>query len=203
MYLGLVIAGSTPQVLAQDKTDTDITINKRPLYDLSDSVRKKIGNKEIDLTAPFSVECEAFFTSKGNLDQKLSKFTVISGDPKMAELAKNAIEAIGDSGYFQYLQAFDHISKAQIKISQDSQNFSLNILSNAKSKERARTISSALTTLISLAVMQSKNEDDKFLLKGVTTTSDKTAFEIKFVLPANELQNFILRKITAQINDQP
>ncbi|MBK7392902.1 MAG: hypothetical protein IPI64_06305 [Chloracidobacterium sp.] len=203
MYLGLVLAGATPQVLAQGKSDADITINKRPLTDFADSIRKKIESKEIDLTAPFSVECEAYFTPKGGLDQKLSKFTVISGDPKMVELAKNAIEAIGDSGYFQYLQAFDHISKGQIKISQDSQNFTTSILSNAKSPERARIMSSALSTLIRFGVMQTKSEDGKLILRGLAASADQTAFEIKLVMSASEFRELILHKIALSVNDKP
>ena len=202
MYLGLVLAGATPQVLAQGKAETDVTINKRPLADLSESVRKKHENKEIDLTAPFSVECEAYFTRKGGLDLKLSKFTVISGDPQMAELAENGIEAIGDSGYFQYLQALE-ISKAKIKIWQDSQNFSLSILSNAKTADKSRTMSSALNIATQIGMKQTKNEDDRLLMKAMSASSDQTALEIKFVLSANEFRELILRKIATPVNDQP
>jgi hypothetical protein len=184
VYLGLLLAGATSQLLAQTKSSREIAINKKPLVDFADDVAGKSKTEEVDLKEPFSIEYEVFFNNKGGLDLKKSRIVRSDGNPKLVEVAKRGIEAIGDSGYFQYLQ-----------------NLSVNILSNLQTKEKARSITSMLKLMIEVAKTQTKNEDDRMLLKHMNVTSSESAFIISLVIPSAQVREMTLSKLAKSSNE--
>jgi len=199
-FCGILLMFAAFPVLAQDKPVVETSINKRLLADFAYDVYKKWNAKEVDLNAPFSLEFEGFITNTGKLDLERSKIVRSEGDPKLVDIVKNGIEAIGESGYFQYLQQLG-VEKATIVASQDSQNFSISMLSDSKTKERASTIASGLNAAVKMGKMQTKNDDEKLLLDNTTVTSGDSAFKISLAIPSARFQEMILRNIAKSAND--
>lgn len=194
VYLGLLLAGATPQVLAQAKPVAEVSINKKPLVDFADDVARKSNSKEVDLNEPFSIEYEAFFDNKGRLDLKRSRIVRSDGDPKLVEVARRGIEAVGDSGWFQYVRDLG-VEKVTIIASQDNENVSLSIQSEAKTKERARTIVAGLNTMVRIGAEQAKNSNDRLLLQNTKATSNESIFTISLVVPYPKFQEMILSRV--------
>lgn len=194
MYLGLLLAGAAPQLLGQTESGRGTAINKKPLVDFADDVARKFNTKEVDLNGLFSIEYEAFFDNKGRLDLKKSRIVRSDGDPKLVEVAKRGIEAVGDSGWFQYVRDLD-VEKLTIIASQDNENVSLNIQSEAKTKERARTIVSGLNMMVRIGAEQAKNSNDRLLLQNTKATTNETIFTISLVVPHAKFQEMILSSV--------
>src|SRR4051794_23574404 len=95
----LISAAMFVAVLVCASYGQSVQVNDRPLRDFGESVRARIDQKQLDVTKPFSVEISAVIKEDGRLDRNASKFTAESGDPKMVEVAKQAILAMGESGY--------------------------------------------------------------------------------------------------------
>ena len=77
------------------------------MRDLGKTVAEKVDNKEVDLSQNFTVIAEATLTPDGKMDTSIerktkkpkSQFIKWDGDPRMIEVVKQSIEAIGDSGW--------------------------------------------------------------------------------------------------------
>ena len=105
----------TPDVnptIDKNETVSEITINKVPLQKLGSDVKVKFDKKEIDLNQNFTVIADGVLTKDGKLDvttdkktgQPKSRILKSDGDPQMVEIAKQAIAAVGDSGWLGYLR---------------------------------------------------------------------------------------------------
>src|SRR5690349_9962881 len=99
------------------------SINKKPLQDFAANLDSKLDKDKIDLTKPFSVTLEGYLTEDGRFDPKRSKFTKVEGDPRIVEVGKDAIIALGDSGMLGYLRNLG-VEKIRLDLSQNENNVS-------------------------------------------------------------------------------
>lgn len=184
-------------VIGQDQSGHEIEINKRPLINFSESFRSKVEKGQVDLTQSFFVECRAFLTNKGIFDSKQTKFTKSEGDPGLVALAKEGIEAIGASGFLQYLQ---NVGANEFLISSAQQNdrFLLKIQSELSTKERARTVASGITLVLKVAGMQVKSEDERLLLNNTKVEANASIVSIGFEMAGPQFREFLLRKMAKQ-----
>ncbi len=179
---------------------TEITINKHLLQDFAENVKGKVDAKEIDLNAEFSVELEGVLSKDGHFDIKQTKFTKSDGDKQIVDIAKNAIEAVGDSGWLGYLRNLG-IEKIKVSLSQDKQDFRAIISSEQPNQNKANTISSSFRALISLALLMDKTSDkklgadEKLLLSNSKVTSEGNNFILKIEIPKVSFQEMISRKL--------
>jgi hypothetical protein len=179
---------------------TEITINKRPLRDFARFVNEKVIAKEVDLNEEFLVELEGVLRKDGHFDIKQTKFTKSEGDKKIVDIAKNAIEAISDSGWLGYLSNIG-VEKIKVSLSQDKQTFRTIIDGEQPTAEKARIISSAFNTLLKFAVMLDKDNskklgtDEKFLLSNTKAASEGNNFILKIEIPKVTFQEMIDRKL--------
>jgi hypothetical protein len=70
VYLGLLIFGSGVLYAQPARNNHGVMIDKKPLRDFAESIKRKVTNKEVNLAAPFSVEMEVYLTQNGSLTQK-------------------------------------------------------------------------------------------------------------------------------------
>jgi hypothetical protein len=195
LVIGLIcLAGLS--VFAQ----TEISINKTPLRDFAQFVNEKVTAKEVDLNAEFLVELEGILKKDGHFDIKQTKFTKSEGDEKIIEVAKNAIEAINDSGWFGYLSNIG-VEKIKVSLSRDKQTFRTIILSEQPTQNRANTIASGFRFLISTALLMDKTSnknlsaDEKLLLSNTKAVSEGNNFILKIEIPKVLFQEVIGRKL--------
>jgi len=177
---------------------TTLEINKKPLTDFADDVATKWDAKEIDLNQPFTVVMNGVLTADGKLDRDKSKFDVSKqkGDPKMIDVAKAAIEAVGDSNFLSYLKSLD-VDKISITLVQDDTQVTAIITSSQKTPERAKVVASGLNSYISAGKFKFSDPkaDERILLDSAKVTADGKNFVFNFVLPKPIAQDMINRKL--------
>ncbi len=178
----------------------EIEINRKPLRDLGDLIRQKVEQKEIDFDKPFLVELEGVITAEGKLDAKKSKFTRSEGDRQMADIAKSAIQAIGDAGFLGYLKN-QGIDKVSILMQQDDSNYSSVIKLELQTVEKAKTTASTLNMMFLVLQMADKNgtrkldENSKLLINNLKVGTQEKNVIINFSMPKLEFHEVILREI--------
>lgn len=175
-----------------EHSEKDFLINIRPLQDLADRLSKD----DLDLTKPFLVEIEGVLQSNGRFDIRKTRYTKAEGDKDIVDVAKLAIESFGDSGVFQFLTNLE-IQKMKLTMSQNEKDFAIDITSNLDSKERALTIASGFRNLFTLALLTSKNENERFIANNFSAGTNDSQLQIKFnspKLPFNKIINHYLKR---------
>ncbi|MDQ3712237.1 MAG: hypothetical protein M3388_08475 [Acidobacteriota bacterium] len=192
------IAKNQPPI--ESEAVKEVEINKKPFEELGDSLNDKLAKKEVDLDKPFSVILDGTISADGKLDSKKSKFGKSKGDEQMVEVAKQAIEAVGNSGFLGYLKNIG-VDKVNFTIVQNDKEISVIILSDQKIPEKADSIASSFNILLSGLIALDKNgikkldENSKTLVNNSKVTSEGKNFKLNFVLPKKDAQDLINRSL--------
>ncbi len=207
-------------VVAEDEMVVDpvtgAEINKRVLSDYANLVKERVDNNEVDLNQPFRVIAEAALTKEGKLDvtvdrrTRLPKSRVIlsEGDEQMVDIAKKAIEAVGDSGWLIYLRN-QGIEKIQYSIEQNAEQVMIVITSDQPTTERANTIVSALRGTIEAALLLDQNnikklgDDERTLLQSATPLTNGKQFILNFTVSKQVAMEMIKRRLENMEPVQP
>ena len=187
---------ATPPPLTSESV-TAVEINKKPLTDFADDVVAKWDAKEVDLDKPFTIVLNGVLTADGKLDREKSKFDVSkqAGDPEMIDVAKAAMEAVGDSGFLTYLKNLD-VDQVTVTLVQDEEKITAVVSSLQKTPEKAKTVASGLSFAIMVGKSTVKNpSDERTLLDGAKVTADGKSFVLNFNLPKPVAQEMITRKL--------
>ena len=169
-------------------------INKKPLQDFANTVVDKVGNKEIDLSKAFSVVMVGTITDDGKFDQKKSAYLKSSGDQAMIDVAKSAIEAIGDSGILTYLKRLD-VNQIKFELVQNDKEIYAIITSTQKSENDAKKVSSGLNGYLTIGKMTVKEEDTLALLNAAKVESKDKTFLLNFNIEKVIAQQLIKRQL--------
>ena len=189
-------ASPGPTPMSSDAV-TGLEINRKPLTDFADQVALQVETKEVDLNQPFMIVLNGVLTKDGKLDRKLSKFDVSKqkGDQKMIDVAKAAIEAVGDSGFLTYLKSLD-VEKLTMTLVQDEEKIHAVISSTQTSPERAKSVASGLNSYISIGKIAVKNpSDERTLLDGAKVVDEGKNFVLNFTIPKPVAHEMITRKL--------
>jgi len=185
----------TPTPIQSEKV-AGVEINKKPFEDLGDALNDKLEKKQIDLTKPFFVVLDATITADGKFDPKKSRFIRAEGDKEMSDVAKLALEAVGNSGILGHLKN-NGIDRVNITLVQDNEKISAIILSDQKTPEKARTTASGFNTLLSALILADNNgftkldDNSKTLVNNSKVTSDGKNFVLNFAIPKQMGQDLI------------
>ena len=177
-----------------------VEINRKPFEDLGDALNDKIEKKEIDLSKPFSVVLDGTITNDGKLDAKKSKFIKFDGDEQMVNVAKDAIEAVGNSGFLGYLKN-NGIDRVNFTMVQDDKQIYVLIVSDQKTPEKAATTASGFNTLISGIKILDQNglkkldDNSKTLVENSKVSSDGKNFVLNFTIPKQNAQDLINKSL--------
>ena len=191
----------TPQDPGTAKEEFNEKFNKKPLQDFADGVLAKLDSPKpedkVDLTQNFTVVLDGTLTKEGKFDKEKTRFdkNKLLGNPQMVNLAKSAIEAMGDSNLFSYLQALG-VDRVNITLVQDDKQISAIIKSNQPTEEKARTISSGFNGIIAVANMNTKDDADvQALLKATKFSAEGKTFVINFSIPKDQGHQLIDKKL--------
>ncbi len=198
---------------------TEVELNKKPFKDLGKTVTakwdinpEKTDNK-IDLK-PFKVALNAKLSKKIITDEDGTKREVVAfdgkksrwiplskeeaGDQEMVDLAKGAIEAVGDSGFLGHLYNMG-MKDLKITLIQKGDKIFATIESEQPTEERAKTLASGLNGLIFGAKLIVKGEDEKFLLNSAQPPTSKGKMILLNVeLSKDVIQQMIVRKLAEE-----
>jgi hypothetical protein len=189
---------------AETEVAEEVKINKQVMRDFGNMVKAKMEKEQVDISKPFKVVVEGALTKDGKLDTSIDKktkkpksqFTFTEGDPQMVEVAKEALEAVGDSGWLGYLRNYG-AENVKITFYQDQDKIFAVVESETKTEEKASSLASGLRALISTTKMIGKlGEDETILLEGAKPpTSKGKLFMLNFEIPKQKAREIIDRNI--------
>lgn len=206
LLCGIVFGLAAFPVFAQETNDGKI--NRQPLREFGEYIKNKVESNEVDFDKPFKVVLEGVLMSNGRLDREKSKFISSDGDAQMVEVAKNAIEAIGDSSVFVYLRNLgaEHI---KLTIAQNGETFSTVIESQQKDENKARTMASGLNVMIQALRLLEKekiqkfDENSKILINNLQSAKvEGKNVILNFALPKQTFKEMLLRSLPKTNNNQ-
>jgi len=180
-------------------------INKRPFVDLATNVNDLLDKKQVNLASAFVVNAAGKLTKEGKLDPKTFRWgQVASEDQKMIDVVKEAITAINDSGYLQYLKDISG-KDFVLQLKQDESTISAVVQSEMETDTRAKSIKSGLDLAIGIAKLKKQAEnadqndkDDLILLENAKIETDGKKIILKFLVPKEIALPMIQRKLAEQ-----
>jgi hypothetical protein len=190
----------TPKPQTSDAV-ADVKINKTPLTDMAGNLFAKMSANEVDLRQSFTVQMNGTLTADGLFDDSpdpktkkpKSIFVISDGNEKTVEAVKEAIEALGDSGWLGYLRNLG-VEKVSFKLIQDDENLRAEIVSDQPDEEKAKKISNGFNLLLKLALLKKLGADEKLLLESAKVTPNGKSFVLNVILPKDVVQALIEQK---------
>ncbi|MCS6874112.1 MAG: hypothetical protein N2Z23_00540 [Pyrinomonadaceae bacterium] len=182
------------ETVTQSGLEPQKLFNKKPLEDFGFKYGQAILDKELDLNAPFEIEVKAGLDEYGKLVKPT--MTVKQGsDPKMVELAKEAISAFSDSQLLLTLYNAG-VKSVTIKFAQDKDHLQAIITSDAGTPNRASAIQSSVNIAIRAALSNMNPESDEAkLISKTEITTQGSFFIVNFLIPHNEKVEMIEKNL--------
>ncbi len=195
----------------------EVEINKKPFHVLGKNAAVKWSSKpetnefKVEIK-PFKIVLDAKLSKKlikdedGDerevvaFDGKKSKWLTLSkeeaGDKETVDFAKEAVVAVGDSGFLAYLYNLG-MKEMKITLTQKDDKIVIGVESLQTTEERAQTLASGLNGLLVGAKLAVKGADEKFLLDRAQppTTNGKTIL-LNIEIEKSAAQEMIGRKLT-------
>jgi hypothetical protein len=118
----------------------------------------------------------------------------------MIDVAKSAIEAVGDSGFLGYLKN-QGIDKVNFTLLQDDKQIYIILVSEQKTPEKAKTTASGFNTMIAgvkladATGIKKLDENSKTLVNNSEVTGDGKNFILKVTIPKTDAQSLINRSL--------
>jgi hypothetical protein len=190
----------------EDKTKTTTTannltgeegkdgINTKPFKDLGIKYVDAIQKKDIDINAPFVIQIAA----KVGADGKLVNPTIVDkpqGDPKLIEVAKDAVSAFSDSRLLKVL--YDGGARSiQITFAQDKDNLQAILKTDMGKEQSARSLQSAVNLALTFKAPK-EGSDEAFLMNQDHLKFDAVGkfFIINFVMPNSAKSEMIEKNL--------
>jgi hypothetical protein len=207
ILLGLFLLAVFPAFGQKSEPVRSVEINKKPLQDLGKLIHEKWSKNELDIAKPFKVKLEVKLLERNvenvksvSFDLENTKWVELpaeeSGDPKMVAVMKDAIMAVGDSGFLSQFYNLG-ITDFTLVCFQNDEKIVLTAESDQKSSERSKRLAAGLNGLISIGKIVVKGDDEKVLLNGFQKVSDSgNNLIINFELPALVGQEMLKRHLT-------
>ncbi len=183
----------------------DVELNKRPFVDLGNFVNDLVDKKQVQLDSKFLVNATGKLDEKGKLDAKSFRFIKAeSTDPKMIEVVKEAIEALNESGYLQYLSLLNG-KVLSFQVQQDDDTVTALVQTEFDNELRPITVKTLLSAYIDdkkkkkdMPEADQNDKDDLALLQQATVEAVGKKIVISFKIPKADAQQMIQRKLAEQ-----
>ncbi len=184
---------------------TDVELNKRPFIDLANTLNGLLDKKMVDLATPFKIKATGKLDKNGKLERKSFAYTErLSPDPRMIEVVQEAIEAMNESNYLQYLTMVN-AKDLTFEIFQDNDKVVAVVQSEFDTDQRARSMSTLLSAFIDLKKKakeapdaSANDKDDLVLLQNAKVEPQGKKLVVSFMIPKGNMQTMILRKLAEQ-----
>lgn len=193
-------ASPTPNPDDVSKEDKyGVYLNKKPLKDKAKETLADVEANKVKLDNPFKV------TVTGTLGLGKDGKTIvlknpkpiidknIKNDPAMEKLVQDWILAVGDAGWFGYLDKFK-AKTVVITVEQNESDLIASIRADQPTEELANSQASGFRLLLQGAALAVK-DDEKTFLERANVTSDGKAFILNFAIPKPIVQEMIQRKL--------
>lgn len=180
-----------------------VFLNKRPMRVKAEETIADVNANKVKLDSSFKVTVVGTLglakdgktivlkNAKPVVDPKAPK-----NDPVMEKLVQDWILAVGDAGWFGYL---DKLKSKQltITIEQNDSELVASVKADQPSEDHAKTAASGLNTLLQIAATQVK-DDEKLFLEKAKVVNERNTFILNFAIPKPVVQDMIQRKLAEQ-----
>lgn len=177
-----------------------VFINKRPTKDKAKEALEKIDGGAIKLDTPFKVVISANLGKgkDGNTIVLKNPKPVVSNppvknDPEMEKFVQDWILAVGDAGWFGYLDKLKS-KKVVISVEQNDTELIASVRADQPTENDARSAKSGLGTLLQGAALVASGDEQLFLQKASVAAEGKT-FVLNFNIPNPVWREMALRKL--------
>ena len=199
------IAGN-PDEAKEDKFG--FFINKRPIKDRAKESLEKIETSAVNIDTPFKVIITA--TLGPGKDGKtivlknpkpMPSDPPYKNDPAMEEFVQDWILAVGDTGWFAYLDKLK-TKKVIITVEQNDTEFFANVKADQPTENDAKVAASGINAWLQLGALGASGDELMFLKKG-SATNDGKAFLLNFKIEKPVVKEMILRKLAESKEQTP
>ncbi len=188
---------------AEDEAKEDkfgVYLNKRPMRVKAEETIADINANKVKIDTNFKVvitgtlglakdgKTVVLKNTKPVVDPKAPK-----NDPVMEKLVQDWILAVGDAGWFGYLDKLKS-KQLMITIEQNDAELVASVKADQPSENLARSAASGLNVILQGAALAVKDDEKTFLEKAIVTAEGKT-FVLNFAIPKPVVQEMIQRKL--------
>lgn len=154
-------------------------INKKPLKDWLARANELKVKGELDLNQAIEMVIEAQLDEDGKLHDPV----VIqkTGDPRLIEVAKELVAAIGDSKVLGFMKK--DARKLRITVKLDQNEVVAQVESEVGSPERARELMQGYNLLLAGGAFAKKGQDEEILYKSTNVSVDGKQVVVNFKMP--------------------
>ena len=161
---------ANPTLPANVPTDPN-QINSRPFKDLAAKVLGLQADKKLDLQAPLQLSATAKIDKDGKIAKGSFRFgQVVSNNPALVDVAKDAVAAFNDSNLLTYLQPISG-EKVDFSLAQDDKNITAGLQSELERESKANAVAGLLKVGLQ-QVINKKQDEIKDLQAQLATTND-------------------------------
>ncbi|CAN5522842.1 hypothetical protein BH18ACI1_BH18ACI1_08060 [soil metagenome] len=195
VYLGLVLVGAPPSVLAQvnsvtsqrQSVNSKNEFNSKPIDEFGNKIRQLIKDGKLDLSKPFEIQ---FVADLVNEKFTNPKFQLISGDSLIDELQKQWFEAISESRLFTNGSLVTRIGFAA---KNDGNTLATNLSLKPKSPENTVVLESVFRIGFLAAKKQTQNFQTKIFVENTVISSENNQVFIVTRLPRGSLDALLAK----------
>ena len=177
-----------------------VFINKRPMKDRAKESLEKIESKTVKIDAPFKVVISATLGLGADGKTIILKNPKLvpnnpptKNDPATEKFVQDWILAVGDAGWFGYLDRLKS-KKVIVSVEQTDTELIASVRADQPTENDAKQAQSGLGTLLSIVAPAASGDDQLFLQKASVTSEGRT-FILNFNLPRPLVQEMIQRKL--------
>lgn len=186
-----------------------IFINKRPIKDKAKDTVAKVEANEVKLDTTFKVIISGTLglgkdgkTIILKNPKPVSPGKDIKNDPKMEKLVQDWILAVGDAGWYGYLEKLEDIMKVKSKkvlitVEQNDTEFFASISSEQPDENFAKTQASRLNGVLVVARGFSSGDEKEFI-NAAASTHDGKMLLLNIRMPKPQVQELIQRKLAEE-----
>ena len=184
-----VAGGKTPEEADKDlnriaaehnvERPNEDAINKKPLKEWLARANELKVKGELDLSKAIEMIIEAGLDEDGTLHDPV----VIqkTGDPRLIEVAKELVAAIGDSKVLGFMKK--DARKLRITIMLDQNEVVAKVESEVATPERAKELSQGYNLLLVGGTIAKKGQDEEILYRSTSVSSDGKQVVVNFKMP--------------------
>ncbi len=168
-------------------------INKKPLKDWLARANELKVKGQLDLNQTIEMVIEAQLDENGTLHDPV----VIqkTGDPRLIEVAKELIAAIGDSKVLGFMKK--DAKKLRITIKLDQTEVVAKVESEAATPERAKELSQGYSLLLLAGAFARKGRDEEVLYKNTKISTDGKQVIVNFKMPRADAGAMLSKQVPA------
>lgn len=169
-------------------------INKRPLKDWLAKANELKVKGELDLSGVVEIEIVARRDDKGKLhDPQVMRKT---GDPILAEVAKELVSAINDSNVLYFLEGSGN-GMVRFIVKLDTAQVTASVESEVESAERAQRMAAGYGLLLFAGKKAKSGQDEGVIYENTRVSSKGNAIVVNFTMPRQAAGDMLKKQLPA------